>query len=343
MKKYSKKIMFFLALVVVTVGLTGCVKPYEKPEFVRIEPSQTAFLIPLVGNHTEQSSFESEELLIERKVATKEIQIPHRWVKTGRMYWQGEWRDNARVVIVERKPVTREWTAENVTGTSSKNQGIKAESKSSISFSVSMNCSAQIDEANAAKFLYRYNNKSLEEVMDTEIRAMVESRFVEEASSREMEEILLEKQQIMDSVRQEVLAHFIERGITITVLGLKGDVVYDDPEIQKAINAKFTAEREKEAQTIKNALNEEKAIAEKNVEITKAEAKAEKIKIEAEAEADAVRMIQEQLAQNPEYIEYIKWTKWDGKLPNVMTGTDGSIIVDSRDQTDQTSTSQTTE
>ena len=211
-----------IVLVMFTVTLSGCVKPYNTPEFVTIEPSQTAFLVPLVGDASDQGKFESEDMLNELKIATKEIQIPKRWVQTGRMYFSGEWRPSARVIIVERKPETREWTADSATGTDTNNQGIEAESNESIAFMVSMNVSAQIEEADAAKFLYRYNNKALATIMDDEIRARIESIFVEECGARSMVEILLAKKEIMDIVRLDVSAYFIERGITITVIGLKG-------------------------------------------------------------------------------------------------------------------------
>lgn len=87
--KIKKLIVLLLVIVMSCILLTGCRKPYDKPEFVTIEASQTAFLIPLVGDSTTQSAFESEELLAEAKVATKEIQIPHRWVQTGRKHWMG--------------------------------------------------------------------------------------------------------------------------------------------------------------------------------------------------------------------------------------------------------------
>lgn len=312
-----KTILLFMIIMVAVLGFTGCRKPYDTPEFVTITPSQTAFLIPLIGDTGSQGAFESEKLLEEVKVATKEVQIPHRWVQTGRRSWKGEWRPSAKLIVVERKPETREWTADKDSGTSSRNQGIKAESKGSISFSVSMNCSAQIDEKNATKFLYRYNNKTLSSVMDTEIRSMVESKFVEETSKLEMEEILVSKQKIMDSIRAYVEPYFKERGITITVLGLKGDVVYDDSSIQKAINAEFTAQKQQEAQVIINETNEAKAKANKNVAITN-----------AEAEAQAIKLIQETLKASPQYIDYITAEKWDGKLPVYAGGDSAGMFLE---------------
>ena len=89
MKMFKRLFILALALVM-CLSLAGCRKPYDKPEFIKISPSQTAFLIPLIGDSTTQSAFASEELLAEHKVATKEIQIPHRWVQTGRRNWIGE-------------------------------------------------------------------------------------------------------------------------------------------------------------------------------------------------------------------------------------------------------------
>lgn len=87
--KNLRKIALSTLFVVVALSATSCIKPYDKPEFVTIEASQTAFLIPLVGDTAEQASFQSEELLSQAMVATKEVQIPHRWVQTGRWEWQG--------------------------------------------------------------------------------------------------------------------------------------------------------------------------------------------------------------------------------------------------------------
>ena len=184
MKTFKRILIIAMLLVFCLTTMVGCRRPYDTPEFVTIEPHQTAFLIPLIGDTGNQASFESEEMLLEAKVATKEIQIPHRWVQTRRQHWIGEWRPTMTLIVVDRSPVTREWSSTKDVGTSAENQAIYAESAESIGFSAGMNCSAQIySEQDAAKFLYCYNNKPLSEIMDTEIRARVESKFVEECES----------------------------------------------------------------------------------------------------------------------------------------------------------------
>lgn len=301
----KKIIALLLTLVMCLTLFTGCRKPYDKPEFVTIEPHQTAFLIPLIGDTTNQASFESEEMLMQAKVSTKEIQIPHRWVQTGRKHWQGEYRDTMALIIVDRSPVTREWSSTDGVGTSAINQAIYAESSESIGFSAGMNCSAQIySEEDAVKFLYCYNNKPLSEIMDSEIRARVESKFVEECASRTLNEILTEKEEIMKAVRDDVTTYFAERGITITVLGMKDGLEYDDATIQKSINDKFSSEMKLTTQKNEN----------------------ERIISEAEAVAEANRILSESLTD--EVLKQQMYEKWDGKLPEVMTGSDNGIIVD---------------
>lgn len=301
----KKMIALVLMLVLVSTCLCGCVRPYDKPEFVTIEPHQTAFLIPLIGDTTSQASFESEEMLLEAKVATKEVQIPHRWVQTGRRNWKGEWRPTMTLIVVDRTPVTREWSSTATTGTSTANQAIYAESSESIGFSVGMNCSAQIyTEADAAKFLYSYNNTSLSTVMDTEIRARVESKFVEECASRTLNDILVEKEAIMEAVRTDVVNYFEERGITITVLGMKDGLEYDDPTIQQSINDKFSSE----------------------MKLTTQENENRRIVSEAEAKAEANRILSESITD--EILKQQYYEKWNGQLPNVMAGSDNGIIID---------------
>lgn len=302
MKKF---IAITLVLVMTLTICTGCVRPYDKPEFVTIEPHQTAFLIPLVGDTTAQASFESEEMLTQARVPTKEIEIPHRWVQTGRWRWMGEWRDTMTLVVVDRSPVTREWSSTDGVGTSAVNQAIYAESAESIGFSAGMNCSAQIySEEDAVKFLYCYNNKPLSEIMDSEIRARVESRFVEECASRTLNEILIEKEEIMNAVRDDVMSYFAARGITITVLGMKDGLEYDDPDIQASINEKFSSE----------------------MRLTTQENENQRIISEAEAIAEANRILSESLTD--EVLRQLYLEKWNGKLPDVMTGSDSGIIID---------------
>lgn len=307
-----KKTILAIALALTALTFTGCRRPYDKPEFQTIEPSQTAFLIPLVGDTDNQASFESEELLSSAKVATKEVQIPHRWVQTGRYDWTGEWRPSARLIIVERKPVSRSWDS-GVSTADSNNKAIFGETSDGIGIYVGMNCSAQIDEKDAAKFLYRYNNTPLETVIDTDIKKMVEDQFNLFTSKYPSTELHANKTTIVNGVRDAVTNYFKEYGITITVLGIKEGFSFENPEIQEAIDAKFASEQDLVIQQNKN----EAAIA-------KAEAEAKAIIIAAQAEAEANRILSESIT--PEILEMAKYEKWNGELPKYVGG-DSDLMI----------------
>lgn len=308
----KKIISLALILVMVCCLFTGCRKPYDKPEFVTIEASQTAFLIPLVGDSSNQAAFESEELLLEAKVATKEIQIPHRWVQTGRKHWMGEYRPSATLIIVERKPVSRSWESGD-SAASSSNRAIFGETSDNIGIYVGMNCTAMIEEKDAAKFLYRYNNTPLETIIDTDIKKMVEDRFNVETAKYTSTELGAKKGEIMEAVKSYVVEYFKEYGITITVLGLKEGISFENDEIQKAIDKKFASEQELVIQQNKNEAN-----------LAKAQAEAEAILIAAQAQAEANRLLAESLT--PAILAQMYYEKWNGVLPTVY-GDDTNAIV----------------
>ena len=296
-------LIFIVVICFVCLTFTGCRKPYDKPELVTIEASQTAFLIPLVGDSSNQASFESEEMLSQAKIATKEIQIPHRWVQTGRQNWVGEWRPSATLIVVERKPVSRSWESGDSTATSM-NKAIFGETSDGIGIYVGMNCTAMIEETDAVKFLYRYNNTPLSTIIDTDIKKMVEDRFNMETSRYTSTNLFSHKSDIMTAVKSYVTDYFKDYGITITVLGLKEGISNENPTIQTAIDKKFESEQKLVIQQNENEAN-----------IAKAEAEAEAILIAAQAQAEANRVLANSLT--PAVLTQQYYEKWDGKLPTV--------------------------
>src|SRR6516162_8972706 len=90
-----------LALLAIT-----CIRPYDVPEFVEVDSSESAFLIPLEGDTANQAAFQSVEFLKEKKVAAKRVQIAHRWIATGFAPRSGKWMPTVRLIKVDRRPVT---------------------------------------------------------------------------------------------------------------------------------------------------------------------------------------------------------------------------------------------
>lgn len=305
MKKVIQLILGIVILITVILCFSGC-KPYDKPEFVDISPSQTAIVIPLVDSANKQiNNIDlTMKFLTENKVMSIQKQIAHRWIKTGWLPSSGEYIKTERLLVVERKPVTREWTEKKNTGTSARDEGIIAEDEASIGFMVRMNCSAKITAKDVIKFLYMYNEKTLADIMDTDIRAYVENTFVAECAKYSMSEILVNKGTIMKTVYESTKKYFEDFGITISILGLKGEVTYLNPDIQKAIDDNFKSAKGLVTQKNNNEITLSKAKADKQAMVILTQTSALQLKLK-EFE------IKKQALDN----EAAAIAKWNGAMP----------------------------
>lgn len=306
----------------------GC-KPYKAEKYEEVKNHETAFVIPYEGDLARQQKLKSLDALRSFQVAIKRINIPRRWKKTGRMWFAGTWIDTVKVIKVDRSPITREWTAGRDTGTSDRNEGIWVESEDSVSFSTGFNCTAFVEEADAAKFLYHYPNGKLAEIMDRQIRAEIQSKAAEIAAQYKMDELRAKKDEIITGVRDHVVAFFRDTGITVSTIGMFGGYTYENPDIQRAIDNTFVAQQEKvvaaamyDAQEDKNRLIEKEAQALKNAAITKASGEAEAVKIVAKAASEANKNIAFLQLKRLE-VESQRIGKWDGRYPQHYWSTSG--------------------
>jgi hypothetical protein len=306
----------------------GCRKAYDVPEYAEISNNETGFLVPLEGQTSDQAQFASLDYLKAQQVATKRVQITHRWNQTGRWEFTGEWIPNVRLIKVDRSPVTREWTAEAITGTGQKNEAIWAESKDSIGFSTGISITARVKEDNAAQFLYLYPSANAEnglaKVLDTEARARVQSILSDFGAKYDMSELRALKSEMMNAVRKDLLAYYKDRGIDIPTIAQFGGFAYENKKVQESIDAVFISQREKE---IAAALLE--AQRDKNLRITQeADALANKERTIAKGIADgkaSILGVAEKAAQNPVFLEMqrlevmMKLTeKWNGQYPQFL-------------------------
>ena len=242
-----KQHLFLLTITIVFLFSCG---PYQQKVYVEVKPNETAFVIPYEqGTETGQKSLKSVEYLEAKKVAVKRVYIPTTSISTGRMWYDYEWIPLDTVVVVNRAPVTREWTQTGSTGTSSQNQQINAESKNSIGFTVGVTCTASVPEEDAAKFLYNYGGRSLEMVMDHNIRSYVQDVLTREFGKRDLTECQNERKDVFDSMKIKTARFFEERGIRIDNIGAAGEFTYTNPDIQTAISSQFIAEKKNDAAT----------------------------------------------------------------------------------------------
>lgn len=232
----------------------------DRPEFIEIQPNQSAFSIPLVGaNLTSQAKFGSHAYLEEKKVATKRFQIPHTLIRNPG--WTSDYYvPAAKLILVDRTPYNRDWVDAADRGTSKKKEGFIGQSKEGINVGTGITIAAMVKEEDAALFLYHYgtrnpvinpndpasnfqsvsHGKSLEEIMDTVVRGYVGRSLTREWVKYSFEDVNGHARDIIDAVEKDVKEHFLAHGITIDYVGYSGALDYTSA-VQKSIDDVFIA------------------------------------------------------------------------------------------------------
>lgn len=300
------KKLISISIMCLTAGLAAC----GKQDIVEIKPNETAFLIQLDGNSKTQKAFMSEEYLAENKVASKRVVIPYVSVAGANFF--AATVPAAKLIMVDRKPVTREWTRSEKTGTSPHNQAISVESKESIDFSIGVVLTASIPENSAAKFLYHYAGTPLEVIADTNIRGYVQAALSREFGARDLDTARKEKALIFSQVFKETRDAFEKKGVSIDNLGYSEGMTYSDANIQKSINETFEAQmavqkaQQRVVEAVQLRLAAEEFAKAKDASVAKIDLDIRQL--QAQAQIEAVR-------------------KWDGHLPaNVVPQGSGMLF-----------------
>jgi len=149
------------------------------------------------------------------------------------------------------------------------------------------------------------------------------------------EELIQLRQAVSNSIMDEISKKVNDYGIILdefNITNFSFSKAFDDAIEQKLVaeqnKIKAATENEQRVAAAEADAAEAKARAEGEAESAKikAQGEAEAIKAKADAEAEANRKINASIT--PELIDYNRIEKWNGSLPNVMSGESGNIIVD---------------
>lgn len=322
------------ALIFLSFGMTGCMKPFKPIKLEAIESHEVAFMIPYLQDGATQKTTNNEEFFKQKLVFAQQVTIPQQWVQRGYEFvgYNGEWRDAAVLIKVDTSPVTREWTADPDSGTSNRNEAIWVMTSDQVEFSTGWNVTARIkDKEDAVKFLANYPNGSLQKVLDQEVRAKLQTTFALQVTDLPMETLRKAATPIIEKTTHEVIDFFEQRGLTITNLGITGGFVYKDKTIMDVLVKVFNAEQDKAIAAAATATQEEKN---KGV-LLAATGKAEALLKEKEAEAKGIKLVAEakfyELEKAKENLaDYVSLKnlelaremveKWDGNFPQYYMG-----------------------
>ena len=200
---------------------------------------------------------------------------------------------------------------------------------------VDLEFSYRFDAERVPQTFITFKGRSGEDIKDTFIKPKIIAWTQEVSAGYPVTDIFGDKRTAINAELDTYLkAKFDPYGILIDTVNFT-DISVDD-ETAEAIQKKVTAQQELElaqieAQTAKIEANKEKEVAEIAAETKKidAQGEADATLIAAEAEAQANSKIAASLT--PELNEKIKYEKWNGELPTVSTGNNGSVIVSMSD------------
>lgn len=171
------------------------------------------------------------------------------------------------------------------------------------------------------KVNYYYDGTQLSEIIRTIGIQNVETKLLvpnvakitkDEIGKVQAEKLVQNRSDVQNSIYAKIKEALAPDGIIVTAFAIE-NLSFDDA-FEQSIQAKVIAAQDALKMQNKTAEKEEEA----KQQVIAAQADADSQKIKADAEAYAIQVVQEQIAQSPDYIEYLKISNWNGVLPQAI-------------------------
>ncbi|MGN1119619.1 MAG: prohibitin family protein [Oscillospiraceae bacterium] len=138
------------------------------------------------------------------------------------------------------------------------------------------------------------------------------------------EDLVQTRSEVQNAIFEELKETLEPSGIIVTAFAIE-NLSFDDA-FEQSIQAKVIAAQDALKMQNRTAEREEEA----KQKVIAAQAEADSQKIKAEAEAYAIEVVQAQLENSPNYIDYLKINNWNGVLPQAIgTEVNPFIALDS--------------
>jgi hypothetical protein len=257
LKKNSRK-NYALIAAVLSVTLAGCIRPYNKPVIVPIQPHETAFLVDMSGD---SDAVQNENM---RKVDARNIEIRGYWIQKGRFPNSGDYYPMQKIFVVSRSPVKLYWGDED--NADANIPKVRVTSLDNVGFVVPCVINAYIEDADAAMYLkfFRPKNDVSADDDSTRWNVRLESRPLESVLNdivypyvnNELKRLFIGLPAIdaernanafITQIEPKVKEFTKQYGITVlSLVGING-IIYDNAVFQKALEEVALADIQKES------------------------------------------------------------------------------------------------
>lgn len=175
---------------------------------------------------------------------------------------------------------------------------------------ITMNVVAQITVTDLDTLYRKYKTNYKNSLIEPRVREIVQANIAKYT----IEEFVEKRQELSNNIFESIKKDLADDGLAITNVSIVNHDFSD--KYDRAIEDKKVAEQEVE--TAKFIQEKARVEAQNRVELAKFRLEEKKL----QAEANKV----ESESLSPELLHKMQLEKWDGKLPQVMTGSDGSLI-----------------
>ena len=191
------------------------------------------------------------------------------------------------------------------------------------------------------KLNYCYDGTKLPEIIRSIGISNVETKLLvpnvakiskDEIGKVKAEDLVQNRSDVQNAIFETLKETLEPQGIIVTAFAIE-NISFDEA-FEQSIQDKVIAAQDALKMQNKTAEKEEEA----KQQVIAAQAEADSQKIKADAEAYAIQVVQEQIAQNPNYIEYLKVANWDGALPQAIGTEVNPFLVLDGDYTTSTRT-----
>lgn len=171
------------------------------------------------------------------------------------------------------------------------------------------------------KMNYYYDGTKLSEIIRSIGIGNVETKLLvpnvakiakNEIGKVRAEDLVQTRSEVQNAIYESLKETLEPSGIIVTAFAIEN--LSFDSAFEQSIQAKVIAAQDALKMQNKTAEREEEA----KQKVIAAQAEADSQKIKADAEAYAIKAVQEQLQQSPNYIDYLKINNWNGELPQAI-------------------------
>lgn len=233
--------------------------------------------------------------------------------------WQFYFPGQSQIITIPTTMQHEVWTDSKDEGQEGM-QAITIACQGGAGFRVDVGLNYHVDASKASHIYLKWHNDELSSITNQYIKNVVRGCMQDVSGHITLDSVLTNLPAFEHEVAANITSKLAADGFVVDGFNITSQPRPTDNALQTAINNKVKAKQDAETSVMQLQMS----IAEANKKIADARGDSASRVIAAAGEARAIQLKQQVVT--PVYVEYIKATTWDGKLPNVMTGTGGTML-----------------